>query len=113
MPEEKQVLHADQYVVKLLGERENEIAKLQDKYDELLKRFVVLQVELDKFTKVKEMFVCEPTVTGNGYSINFKDGNCRTSLKYSWQLDPSDQPRDFQELLDLLGLELPKVKENK
>ena len=113
MPEESKVLHADQYVVKLLGDKENELTKLQERYDELLKRFVVLQVELDKFTKIKEMFVCEPTINENGYSINFKDGNCRTSLKYSWQLDPNDQPREFQELLDLLGLELPKIKENK
>lgn len=113
MPEESKVLHADQYIVKLLGERENEIAKLQNKYDELLKRFVVLQVELDKYTKLKEMFVCELTTTETGYSINYKDGNLRTSIMYSWQLDPNDQPREFQELLDLLGLELPKIKENK
>lgn len=109
MPEEKTILTADQYVVKLLGDKENELTKLQERYDELLKKFVKLQVELEKFASFKARFTCDLTVSTTGYSINYhNDNNTPTSLMYSWELDPNNQSQEFQELLDLLGLELPK-----
>ena len=109
MPEEKQVLTADQYVVKLLGDREKELTKLQDKYDELLKRHVKLQVQLEQVATFKARFTCDLTISKTGYSINYHiDNTTTTSLMYSWELDPNNQPKEFQELLDILGLELPK-----
>lgn len=106
--EEKIYLTSDQYVVKLLGEREQEIAKLNEKYDDLLKRFVVLQVKEKKFEQVKQMFTLEETSSGDGYQIAVRDddGRFQTSIAYCWNKKEPNQR--FLELLDLLGLELPK-----
>ena len=49
---EKVYLTSDQYVVKLLEEKEQEIVKLNEKYDDLLKRFVILQGENKKFDQL-------------------------------------------------------------
>ena len=110
MPEEKTILTADQYVVKLLGDKENELTKLQERYDELLKKFVKLQVELEKSASFKARFTCDLTLSTTGYSINYhNDDNTTTSLMYSWELDPNKQTKEFQDLLDFLGLTLPEL----
>lgn len=104
---EKVYLTSDQYVVKLLGEREEEIAKLNEKYDDLLKRFVVLQVENKKFAQVKQWFSLEETSTGNGYQIVVRDedGHYTSTLAYCWNKEEPDQK--FLDLLELIGIKFP------
>lgn len=108
---EKVYLTADQYVVKCLEDKEQEIAKLNEKYDDLLKRFVVLQVENKKFEELKKWFSLEETSTGNGYQLVFRyaDGYCKDTLAYCWNKENPD--KEFLDLLELVGIEFPK--ENK
>ena len=104
---EKVYLTSDQYVVKLLEEKEQEIVKLNEKYDDLLKRFVVLQGENKKFERLKNWFKLEETSTGNGYQIVVIDENNHylNTVAYCWDKENPDQK--FLDLLDLLGLEFP------
>lgn len=110
---EKVYLTADQYVVKCLEDKEQEIAKLNEKYDDLLKRFVTLQAENKKFEQLKKWFKLEETSTGNGYQITVRDedGHYLNTAAYCWDKQNPDQK--FVDLLDLLGLKLPEEpKEN-
>lgn len=109
---EKVYLTADQYVVKCLEDKEQEIAKLNEKYDDLLKRFVTLQAENKKFEQLKKWFSLEETSTGNGYQIAVRDdGHYKSTIAYCWNKEEPDQ--EFLDLLDLLGLKLPEEpKEN-
>lgn len=108
---EKVYLTSDQYVVKLLGDKEQEIAKLNKKYDDLLKKFVALQDENKKYEELKKRFSVEETTEGQGYKIIIKDedGNYQSTFAYCW--DKEEPSPDFLKLLDLIGLTLPK--ENK
>ena len=110
---EKVYLTADQYVVKCLEEKDQEIAKLNEKYDELLARFVKLQAENRKFEQFKSNFECKITTSKNGYEINYNPthGNYGQTVMYSWELDPEKQDSKFQDLLNALGLKLPKLEE--
>ena len=103
---EKVYLTSDQYVVKLLEEKEQEIVKLNEKYDDLLKRFVILQGENKKFDQLKKWFTLEETTSGNGYQIAVRDsdGHYIGTVAYSWDKENPDQK--FLDLLDLLGLSL-------
>lgn len=105
---EKVYLTSDQYVVKLLGEREEEIAKLNEKYDDLLKRFVVLQVENKKNEELKKTFSLEETALEGGYQLVFRyaDGYCKNTLAYCWNKENPD--KEFLDLLELVGIEFPK-----
>ena len=109
---EKVYLTADQYVVKCLEDKEKEIAKLNEKYDDLLAKFVKLQAENKKFERLKNWFKLEETSTGNGYQIVVRDGNGRylNTAAYCWNKENPDQ--EFLDLLDLLGLEFPGAKNN-
>ena len=104
---EKVYLTSDQYVVKLLEEKEQEIVKLNEKYDDLLKRFVILQGENKKFDQLKKWFKLEETSTGNGYQVTVRDedGHYLNTAAYCWNKENPDQK--FLDLLDLLGLEFP------
>lgn len=103
---EKVYLTADQYVVKCLEDKEQEIAKLNEKYDDLLKRFVTLQAENKKFEQLKKMFSLEETSTGNGYQIVVRDdGNYKSTLAYCWNKEEPDQK--FLDLLELIGIKFP------
>ena len=103
---EKVYLTSDQYVVKLLEEKEQEIVKLNEKYDELLKKFLTLQGENKKFDQLKNWFRLEETSTGNGYQITVRDedGHYLNTAAYCWDKENPDQK--FLDLLDLLGLSL-------
>lgn len=94
-------------MVKLLEEKEQEIVKLNEKYDDLLKRFVILQGENKKFDQLKKWFNLEETTSGNGYQIVVRDEDNRyvSSVAYCWNKENPDQK--FLDLLDLLGLEFP------
>lgn len=106
--EEKVYLTSDQYVVKLLGDKEKEIAKLNEKYDELLKRFVVLQAKNDKLQKIQKCFHIEKTLGGKGYQIVFrKTDNTYVGL-YAMCFDGKSPDQEFLDALDLFGLQLPK-----
>ncbi len=109
---EKVYLTADQYVVKCLEDKEQEIAKQNEKYDDLLARFVKLQAENKKFERLKKWFKLEETSTGNGYQIVVRDENDRylNTAAYCWNKENPDQ--EFLDLLDLLGLEFPGAKNN-
>lgn len=109
---EKVYLTSDQFVVKLLGEKEEQIAKLNEKYDDLLAKFVVLQAESKKFERLKKWFKLEETSTGNGYQIVVRDedGHYLNTAAYCWNKEEPDQ--EFKDLLDLLGLEFPGAKNN-
>ena len=104
---EKVYLTSDQYVVKLLEEKEQEIVKLNEKYDDLLKRFVVLQGENKKIDQLKKWFNLEETTSGNGYQIAVRDenGHYIGTVAYCWDKENPDQK--FLDLLDLLGLKFP------
>ena len=108
---EKVYLTADQYVVKCLEDKEQEIAKLNEKYDDLLKRFVTLQTENKKFERLKNWFSLEETSSGNGYQIAIKDDDdCYIgALAYCW--DKRNPSQHFINLLGIFGLELPKEEE--
>ena len=105
---EKVYLTSDQYVVKLLGDKEQEIAKLNEKYDDLLKKFVALQVENKNYEELKKWFSVEETTTGQGYQITIRDedGNYQSTLAYCWNKE--EPSPDFLKLLDLIGLTLPE-----
>jgi len=102
---EKVYLTADQYVVKCLEEKDQEIAKLNEKYDDLLKRFVTLQAENKKFEQLKKWFSLEETSTGNGYqlAVRDEDGHYTSTIAYCWDKERPDQK--FLDLLDLVGIE--------
>ena len=53
---EKVYLTSDQYVVKLLEEKEQEIVKLNEKYDDLLKRFVISDINFLHLIPVTSSF---------------------------------------------------------
>ena len=109
---EKVYLTSDQYVVKCLEDKEKEIAKLNEKYDDLFAKFVVLQAESKKFERLKKWFKLEETSTGNGYQIVVRDedGHYLNTAAYCWNKEEPDQ--EFKDLLDLLGLEFPGAKNN-
>lgn len=104
---EKVYLTSDQYVVKLLEEKEQEIVKLNEKYDDLLKKFLNLKGKAEKLENLKEWFRVEETTSGNGYQIAVRDsdGHYIGTVAYSWDKENPDQK--FLDLLDLLGLEFP------
>ena len=112
---EKVYLTADQYVVKCLEDKEQEITELNEKYDDLLQRFVTLKAELKIFEELKARFECKVTTNKNGYEINYNPnhGDYGQTLMYSWELHPSKQSKEFQNLLDILCLTLPKLDEEK
>lgn len=103
---EKVYLTADQYVVKCLEEKEQEIVKLNEKYDDLLKKFLNLKGKAEKLENLKEWFRVEETSSGNGYQIAVRDsdGHYIGTVAYSWDKENLDQK--FLDLLDLLGLSL-------
>lgn len=109
---EKVYLTSDQYVVKCLEDKEKEIAKLNEKYYDLLAKFVVLQAESKKFERLKKWFKLEEASTGNGYQIVVRDedGHYLNTAAYCWNKEEPDQ--EFKDLLDLLGLEFPGAKNN-
>ena len=104
---EKVYLTSDQYVVKLLSEKEEEIAKLNEKYDDLLKRFVTLQVENKKYEELKKWFSLEETSTRDGYQlvIGDVDSYCKDTIAYCWNKEKPEQ--EFLDLLELVGIEFP------
>ena len=104
---EKVCLTADQYVVKCLEDKEKEIAKLNEKYDDLLARFVKLQAENKKFEELKKLFSLEETSTGNGYQlvVRDEDGHYTSTLAYCWNKEEPDQK--FLDLLELVGIKFP------
>lgn len=104
---EKVYLTADQYVVKCLEDKEQEIAKLNEKYDDLLARFVKLQAENKKFEELKKMFSLEETSTGNGYQlvVRDEDGHYTSTLAYCWRKEEPEQK--FLDLLELVGIKFP------
>ena len=104
---EKVYLTSDQYVVKLLQQKEQELYDLNEKYNELLARFVKLQVENKKFEQVKQWFSLEETSTGNGYQIIVRDedGNYTSTLAYCWNKEEPDQK--FLDLFELIGIKFP------
>ena len=105
---EKVYLTSDQYVVKLLQQKEQELYDLNEKYNELLARFVKLQVENKKFEQVKQWFSLEETKLGSGYQLLVRDddGEFRNTVAYCW--NKKEPKKEFLELLELLGLSLPK-----
>lgn len=109
MPE-KIYLSADQYVVKKLEEREQEIALLNNKYDELLGKYLKTQAENKKFETIKHLFKVEETEINEGWKIAIYDkrGDYSCTVAYCWNKE-NPEP-EFLDLLDLLGLELPKEK---
>ena len=111
---EKVYLTSDQLVVKLLGEREEEITKLNERYDELLKKFVTLQAELKIFEELKSRFECKLTTNKCGYEINYNPDHSDygQTVLYCWELDPAKIETKFQDLLDILCLSLPQVESN-
>ena len=104
---EKVYLTADQYVVKCLEEKDQQIAKLEEKYDELLARFVKLQAENRKFAQVKQWFSLQETATGNGYQlvVRDEDGRFLNTIAYCWNKEEPEQK--FLDLLELVGIEFP------
>lgn len=112
---EKVYLTSDQLVVKLLGEREEEITKLNERYDELLKKFVTLQAELKIFEELKSRFECKLTTNKCGYEIDYnpEHNSYGQTVLYCWELDPAKIEPKFQNLLDILCLSLPQVESNK
>ena len=104
---EKVYLTADQYVVKCLEEKDQQIVKLEEKYDDLLKKFVVLQVESKKFAQVKQWFALKETATGNGYQLVVRDddGDYRQTIAYCWNKEEPKQ--EFLDLLELIGIKFP------
>ena len=104
---EKVYLTSDQYVVQQLEKKEREINELNEKYDDLLKRFVFLQTEDKKYEEIKKWFSLEETSTGNGYQVVVKerDGNCGYSIAYCWNKEEPDQK--FLDLLELVGIKFP------
>ena len=100
-------LTSDQLVVKMLGEREEEIKKLNEKYDDLLAKYVKLQDEDKKFAQVKQWFSLEETTTGNGYQLVVKDysGRYSNTVAYCWNKEQPEQ--EFLDLLELVGIEYP------
>ncbi len=104
---EKVYLTADQYVVKCLEEKEQEIAKLNEKYDDLLKRLVTLQVENQKYVALKRLFSLEETSSGNGYQIVVIDDeyDSKYPVAFCWNKENPDQK--FLDLLELIGIEFP------
>ena len=104
---EKVYLTADQYVVKCLEEKDQQIAKLEEKYDDLLAKYVKLQVEDKKFAQVKQWFSLEETSTGSGYQLVVKDYNGRYSntVAYCWNKEKPEQ--EFLDLLELVGIKFP------
>lgn len=107
MSQKEIYLTADQYVVKCLEEKEEEISKLNKKYDDLLKRFVTLQTENKKFDELKKLFSLENTTTDNGYQIAVRDeeGRYTGTIAYCWNKEEPDQK--FLDLLELVGIEFP------
>ena len=107
MSQKEIYLTADQYVVKCLEEKEEEISKLNKKYDDLLKKFVTLQADSKKIDELKKLFKLEDTSSGNGYQIAVRDedGDYLGSIAYCWNKENLSQ--HFINLLDILGLELP------
>lgn len=115
---ELNVMSASQYVVWLLQEKEKELAEQQEKYDELLKEYLKVNLEntqnKEKLEKIRKFFKVEFNVGENtGYHIQVLDlkGNYETTLAYSWESNPNKQEQEFLDLLDLFGLELPKKEE--
>ena len=104
---EKVYLNADQYVVKCLEEKDQQIAKLEEKYDDLLAKYVKLQVEDKKFEELKRLFSLEETSTGNGYQlvVRVEDGHYISTLAYCWNKEEPDQK--FLDLLELVGIKFP------
>lgn len=104
---EKLYLTADQFVVKCLEDSEQEIARLNDKYDELLKKYVSLQNDIKRYEQLKQMFELQETLSQNGYQIVIKDAQ-GLNLMVSYCFDKENPEPEFLDLLDLLGMELPK-----
>ena len=103
---EKVYLTADQYVVQQLEKKEREINELNEKYDDLLKRFVFLQTENKKYEEIKKWFSIKETSTGNGYQLVVRDEDGHTStLAYCWNKEEPDQK--FLDLLELIGIKFP------
>ena len=104
---EKVYLTADQYVVKCLEEKDEEIAKLNERYDDLLAKFVKLQAENKKFEQLKQWFSLEETTTGNGYQlvVRDEDGHYKNTIAYCWDKEQPDQK--FLDLLELVGIKFP------
>lgn len=104
---EKVYLTADQYVVKCLEDKEQEIAKLNEKYDDLFARYVKLQVEDKKFAQVKQWFSLEETSTGSGYQlvVRGEDGHYTSAIAYCWNKEEPEQK--FLDLLELVGINFP------
>ena len=104
---EKVYLTSDQYVVKLLQQKEQELYDLNERYNDLLARFVKLQVENKKFEQVKQWFSLEETSTGSGYQLVVKDYNGRYSntVAYCWNKEQPEQ--EFLDLLELVGIKFP------
>ena len=109
---EKVYLTADQYVVKCLEEKDQQIAKQEEKYDDLLARFVKLQAKLKELDELKAMFECKVTINKNGFEINYNPEHNKYghTIMYSWELEPEKQSDEFKSLLNILGLELPKLE---
>lgn len=104
---EKLYLTADQFVVKCLEDSEQEIARLNDKYDELLKKYVSLQNDIKRYEQLKQKFELEETLSQNGYQIVIKDAQ-GLNLMLAYCFDKENPEPEFLDLLDLLGMELPK-----
>ena len=104
---EKVYLTADQYVVKCLEEKAQQIAKLEEKYDDLLAKYAKLQVENKKYEELKKLFSLEETSTGNGYQIVVRDedGHYTSTLAYCWSKEEPEQ--EFLDLLEIVGIEFP------
>ena len=104
---EKVYLTSDQYVVKLLQQKEQELDDLNERYNNLIKKFIDSQSAIRKYEEVKSMFALEETSSGNGYQVVVKerDGNCSYSIAYCWNKEKPNQ--EFLDLLELLGIKFP------
>lgn len=102
---DKVYLTSDQYVVKELEESKEQVTKLNAKYDDLLAKYFKQLAEIKKLEEIKEKFELKRTSSDTGYGIYVNN----IAIEYQWDGCKND---DFQKLLDLLGLELPKGENN-
>lgn len=107
------LLSAEQVVVSLLQQAQQEIALNNEKYDELLKEYLKAQVELAKYNEVKKFFTVEQNAGMNtGYHINMLNskGYYADTFIYLWEGASEEEKNEFKHFLDIFGLEMPSAK---
>lgn len=107
------ILSAEQVVVSLLQQAQQEIALNNEKYDELLKEYLKAQVELAKYNEVKKYFRLDKNAGENtGWHItmlNSREYYADTFI-YLWEGASEEEKNEFKHFLDIFGLEMPPAK---